>query len=80
VSAGERCRFFFRHNWKHTMTHGGAKEQMCTWCKARQVSINGVTLSPEESATKSAEMWESARAVMWLLDNVEPDYTAGRAR
>ncbi|MGK3957860.1 DUF1660 family phage protein [Arthrobacter sp. R4] len=71
------CRVF-GHAWKHTMSVGDAREYLCTRCRERKVIVNGVTLSPEDSAEKSAEMWEGARAVMWMLDNVEPDYTTGR--
>jgi hypothetical protein len=60
------------------MSVGDDREYMCTRCRERKVIVEGVTLSPEESAKKSAEMWEGAKAVMWLLDNVEPDYSAGR--
>ena len=78
-----RCKIF-GHRWKHTMSVGGndgyRREYMCTRCRERKVIVNDVTLSPEESAEKSAEMWEQARAVMWLLDNVEPDYSTGRER
>lgn len=73
-----RCRFFFRHSWSLTIKQGGTAEYMCSWCKVREVRADGIPLSAPESAAKSAELWAGARAVMALLDGVEPDYQAGR--
>ena len=70
------CRIF-GHHWKLTISHGEAREYMCARCEERKVIVNGVTLSPEDSAEKSAEMWRYAEGIMYLLDNVEPTYSSG---
>ena len=70
------CRIL-GHYWKLTISHGDASEEMCTRCKVRQVSVDGVLLGPESSEAKSAEMWRYAEGIMYLLDNVEPTYSSG---
>ena len=72
------CRFFFRHGWSLTIKQGSTAEYMCSWCKAREVRVDGIALNATESAARSAELWAGAQAVMALLDGIEPDYQAGR--
>lgn len=71
------CRLF-GHREKLTVSHGNASELMCSHCDRRQVYVDGIPLPPDESEAKSREMWRYAEGVMWLLDNVEPTYSAGR--
>ena len=76
--SGWVCRIV-GHNWEHSLTVGEAREFMCTRCRERKVIVNGVTLTPEDSKEKSLEMWYSAHAVMWILDNIEPTCTTERS-
>lgn len=70
------------HTWKHTMTVGTRTEKRrsfrCERCNERKVTVNDVTLAPEDAQPVLDDMAASVRAHMWLLDNVTPTYSAER--
>lgn len=69
------------HDWEHYYTTSNDKETKrafsCQRCReARKVIINGVTLEGPDAQEVLDDMAEGVRAIMYLLDNVEPTCSA----
>jgi len=73
------CRLL-DHQWVLSYMVGNDRESRrsyrCERCSEQKVVVNGVTLDPEDAKEVLDDMHKSMRATMWLLDNVEPTYSA----